>query len=47
MQFAVLVFLPLLTLWQLNFGIRLIVMPASLLVCIIIFTIGHKLREAR
>ncbi len=45
LQFAVLVFLPLLILWQLNFGFRLIVMPACTLAGIIVFWIGWKLRE--
>ena len=46
LQFAVLVFLPMLILWQLNFGIPLIVMPALTLVGIIVFWVGHKLRES-
>jgi hypothetical protein len=46
LQFAVLVFLPLLVLWQLNFGIPLIVMPASLLAASVLFWIGYRLRES-
>lgn len=46
LQFLVLVFLPLLILWQLNFGFRLIVMPACTVVGIIVFMIGTKLRDA-
>lgn len=45
MQLGVLAFLPMLILWQLNFGFRLILMPALTLVCIILFSIGQKLRE--
>lgn len=45
MQLAVLALLPMLILWQLMFGFRLIMMPALTLVGIILFTIGHKLRE--
>lgn len=44
LQFLVLVFLPLLVLWQLNFGFPLIYMPALLLVGIVVFSIGTKLR---
>lgn len=36
---------PALIIWQLTFGIRLIVMPATLLVAFIVFHLGHKLRE--
>jgi hypothetical protein len=45
LQFVVLVFLPMLILWQLEFGFRLILMPALTLVGIIVFWIGYKLRE--
>lgn len=45
MQLAVLAFLPMLILWQLNFGFRLVVMPMLTLVCIVVFSIGQKLRE--
>jgi hypothetical protein len=45
LQFAVLVFLPMLILWQLEFGFRLILMPALTLVGIAVFWIGYKLRE--
>ena len=44
LQFVVLVFLPLLVIWQLNFGFALIYMPALLLVGIVVFSIGTKLR---
>ncbi len=46
LQFAALVFLPLLILWQLNFKFPLVVMPALLLAGIVVFWIGHKLRES-
>lgn len=44
LQFIVLVFLPLLVIWQLNFGFDLIWMPGLTLAGIILFTIGTKLR---
>lgn len=46
LQFAVLVFLPMLILWQLEFGFRLILMPALTLAGIAVFWIGYKLRES-
>jgi hypothetical protein len=46
MQLLVLVFLPLLILWQLEFGFPLLYMPGLLLVGIIVFTIGTRLRES-
>jgi hypothetical protein len=46
LQLAVLTFLPLLIIWQLNFGFRLILMPACLLVGMVLFTIGTRLRES-
>lgn len=45
MQLAVLALLPMLILWQLNFGIPLIVMPALTIVGVVVFAIGHRLRE--
>ena len=45
MQLAMLSFLPALILFQLEYGIPLIVMPACLLVAYIVFRIGTKLRE--
>jgi hypothetical protein len=45
LQFVVLVFLPMLILWQLEFGFRLILMPALTLLGIVVFWIGYKLRE--
>ena len=46
LQFACLVFLPMQMLWQLDFGIPLVVMPASILVCTLVFWIGTRLRES-
>jgi hypothetical protein len=46
MQLAMLVFLPALVLFQLRFGIPLIVMPTCLLTAYIVFWIGTKLRES-
>ena len=44
LQFIVLVFLPLMVVWQLNFGFQLIYMPMLLLAGIVVFSIGAKLR---
>ena len=45
MQLAVLALLPMLIVWQLMFGFRLILMPMLTLAGIIIFSTGHWLRE--
>lgn len=45
MQFAAMVFLPLLIIWQLNFGFRLLWMPSLTLAAVVVFWIGHTLRE--
>jgi hypothetical protein len=45
LQLVVLTLLPMLILWQLDFGIPLIVMPALTVVGIVVFYIGHRLRE--
>jgi hypothetical protein len=45
LQFAALVFLPLLVFWQLNFGFRLLWMPALTIVGLLVFYLGHWLRE--
>jgi hypothetical protein len=45
LQFAALTFLPVLILWQLNYGFRLLWMPALTLVGMAVFWIGHALRE--
>lgn len=44
LQFAALVFLPLLILWQLNFGFPLIWMPALTVAGVVVFYLGHRLR---
>ena len=46
LQLLALVFLPMLCLWQLTFGFRLIWMPALLVVGVVAFAIGTRLREA-
>ena len=45
MQLFVLTLLPRLILFQLKFGIQLIVMPVSLVIGIVLFSIGARLRE--
>ncbi len=45
LQFLVLVFLPLLILWQLNFGFQLLWMPLLTLAGAAVFYVGHRLRE--
>jgi hypothetical protein len=45
MQFAALVFLPLLIIWQLNWGFPLIWMPALTIAGAVVFYAGHRLRE--
>jgi hypothetical protein len=45
LQLAALAMLPMLILWQLDFGIPLIVMPMLTVVGIIMFYVGYKLRE--
>jgi hypothetical protein len=45
LQFAALTFLPLLIVWQLNFGFQLLWMPSLTLVAVVLFWIGHNLRE--
>lgn len=47
LQFACLVFLPMLILWQIDFGIPLIVMPALTLVSVAVFYVGYRLRESK
>jgi len=44
LQLVVLSLLPCLILWQLNFGFRLIYMPGLLIVGIVVFEIGRRLR---
>ncbi len=45
LQVAALTLLPMLMLWQLDFGIPLVVMPIVLTIGIVLFFIGYKLRE--
>jgi len=45
MQFVALVMLPLLIIWQLNFGFQLLWMPALTLVGLTLFWCGHWLRD--
>lgn len=47
LQLIALTALPLLVIWQLNFGFRLLWMPTLTLVAIIVFTIGYWLRADR
>ncbi len=46
LQFTALVFLPLLIVWQLNFGFRLVWMPGLTLVAVFVFWLGHRLRDS-
>ena len=46
MQFAALVFLPMLIFWQLANGFQLIWMPALLLAGTVVFFVGTRLRES-
>lgn len=46
LQFIVLVALPMLILWQLQYGFQLILMPSLLLVGVVVFTVGTHLRES-
>lgn len=45
-QLAVLVLLPMLVLWQLTYGFRVGVMGPVVVLGMIVFTIGTKLRES-
>jgi hypothetical protein len=45
MQFGALVFLPLLIVWQLNFGFPLLWMPLLTVAGLAVFYTGHRLRE--
>ena len=47
LQFVPLVFLPALMMWQLTFGFPLIWMPGLLLVGVVVFAVGTKLRESQ
>ena len=46
LQFLVLTATPLISWWQLQFGFKLIWMPALLVVAILLFWIGTRLRES-
>ncbi|MDA1017215.1 MAG: hypothetical protein O3A00_22505 [Planctomycetota bacterium] len=46
LQFATLVFLPVLVVWEVTLRFPLIVMPAALLGSYLIFNLGAKLRES-
>lgn len=46
LQLAALTFLPLVILFQLNFGIQLLVMPTCTVIGIAVFWLGTKLRES-
>ncbi|QDU38705.1 hypothetical protein Mal4_30350 [Maioricimonas rarisocia] len=45
LQFLALVFLPMLIIWQLNFGFQLLWMPTLTIAGAVVFWIGHMLRE--
>lgn len=45
LQLVALTFLPVLILWQLNFGFNVLWMPGLTLVGVVVFVIGHKLRD--
>jgi hypothetical protein len=47
MQLVVLTLLPLLIVWQLNYGMRLIWMPVLTLAGIALFTFGTRLRNGK
>jgi hypothetical protein len=47
LQIAAMIFLPLLILYQLNFGFQLIVMPVCTVIGIVIFFVGTRLREMK
>lgn len=45
LQFVALVFLPVLMLWQIRFGLPLLVMPIGLLGGMAVFHLGKAMRE--
>ena len=45
LQLVALTFLPVLILWQLNFGFNLLWMPGLTLLGVTVFIMGHKLRD--
>jgi hypothetical protein len=46
MQFSALVFLPLLIFLQLEIGLKIIYMPICLLIGVVLFIVGTRLRES-
>ena len=47
LQLLVLAILPMVIVWQLNFGFQLIVMPIALLTAICVFSVGTMLRDSK
>lgn len=47
LQLLVLAILPMVIVWQLNFGFQLIVMPIALVTAICVFSIGTMLRDSK
>jgi len=47
MQMGALIFLPMVMFWQLQFGLQVIYMPILLIVGIVVFSIGTKLRDSK
>jgi len=45
LQLAALTFLPILIIWQLNFGFNLLWMPSMTLLGMGVFAVGHWLRD--
>jgi len=45
LQLVALTFLPVLILWQLNFGFNLLWMPGLTLLGVAVFIVGHNLRD--
>lgn len=45
LQLVSLTFLPVLIIWQLNFGFNLLWMPTLTLLGVLVFALGHKLRD--
>ncbi|MEZ6055963.1 MAG: hypothetical protein R3C01_04595 [Planctomycetaceae bacterium] len=45
LQFLALVFLPVLIIWQLNYGFNLLWMPGMTTLGVVVFLVGHSLRE--
>lgn len=47
LQLGALTFLPVLIIWQLNFGFRLLWMPSLTMAGLCVFWIGHQLRDRK